>query len=87
MLVLSRKLGERLVIGGEGNVVLTLVDIGRGQVRIGIDAPRDVNIYREELAADYRAPEGRPAGAEADAGTRRGGITRTRITKRPRTTT
>ncbi len=47
MLVLSRKLGEKIHIGE--NVVITIVDIDRGKVRIGIEAPRDVPIYREEL--------------------------------------
>lgn len=47
MLVLSRKLGEKIVI--DGNIVLTVVDIDRGKIRIGIEAPREVPIYREEL--------------------------------------
>jgi carbon storage regulator len=47
MLVLSRKLNERIVIGG--NVVVTVVKIDRNQVRIGIEAPGDVPIYRNEI--------------------------------------
>jgi carbon storage regulator len=47
VLVLSRKIGERIHIGD--NVVITVVDISSGKVRIGIEAPRDVGIYREEL--------------------------------------
>jgi len=47
MLVLSRKLGEKIVIGND--VVVTLVKIDRNQVRIGIEAPKDVPVHREEI--------------------------------------
>ncbi len=48
MLVLSRKLGEKIVIGD--NIVVTVVKIDRNQIRIGIEAPQDVPVYREEIA-------------------------------------
>ena len=48
MLVLSRKLGEKIVIGD--NIVVTVVKIDRNQIRIGIEAPGDVPVYREEIA-------------------------------------
>lgn len=47
MLVLSRKTGERIMIGDQ--VTITVVRIGPNNVRIGIEAPRDMNIVREEL--------------------------------------
>jgi len=47
MLVLSRKLGEKIVIGD--NIVVTVVKIDRNQIRIGIEAPQDVPVYREEI--------------------------------------
>lgn len=47
MLVLSRKLGEKILIGE--NISITVVDIDRGKIRLGIEAPRDVPIYRQEL--------------------------------------
>ena len=47
MLVLSRKPGERILIGDK--VSITIVRIGPNTVRLGIDAPRDMNIVREEL--------------------------------------
>lgn len=47
MLVLSRKRGERIHIGED--IVITVVDIDRGKVRIGVEAPRDVPVYRQEL--------------------------------------
>ncbi len=47
MLVLSRKTGERIRIGD--NVTVTIVRIGPNNVRLGIEAPRNLNIVREEL--------------------------------------
>ncbi len=47
MLVLSRKLGEKICIGE--NICITVVDIDRGKIRLGIEAPRSVPIYRQEL--------------------------------------
>ena len=47
MLVLSRKAGERILIGED--IAITIVRIGPNTVKIGIDAPRDMNIVREEL--------------------------------------
>lgn len=49
MLVLSRRKGERIVLGINGEIVITLVDIDRGKVRIGIEAPREMPIARQEL--------------------------------------
>jgi carbon storage regulator len=47
MLVLSRKLGEKICIGE--NICITVVDIDRGKIRLGIEAPREVPIFRQEL--------------------------------------
>ena len=47
MLVLSRKVGEKIVING--GIIITVVKIDRNQTRIGIEAPGDVSVYREEL--------------------------------------
>ncbi|MES2788812.1 MAG: carbon storage regulator [Planctomycetota bacterium] len=47
MLVLSRKPGERILVGND--VVITIVRIGPNTVRLGIDAPGHMNIVREEL--------------------------------------
>lgn len=57
MLVLTRKLGQKIVING--NITITVVDVGAGKVRIGIDAPREVPIYRQELLTD-NGPEPEP---------------------------
>lgn len=47
MLVLSRKPGERILIGDD--IAVTVVRIGPNTVRLGIDAPRTMNIIRDEL--------------------------------------
>ncbi len=47
MLILTRKPGESLYIGDD--VKVCIVEIKGNQIRLGIDAPRDVRIYREEI--------------------------------------
>lgn len=47
MLVVSRKTSEKLLIGKD--IVITIVRIGTGAVRIGVDAPDSMNIVRAEL--------------------------------------
>ena len=47
MLVLTRRLGESITIGD--NVKIIVVEIDRNQVKVGIEAPREIEIYREEL--------------------------------------
>lgn len=47
MLVLTRKKGQALVIGS--NIRVVVVDVSGDYVRIGIDAPLEVSVYREEL--------------------------------------
>lgn len=52
MLVLGRKESERILIGDD--IVITVISIRRGIVRIGIDAPKDVSVHREEIALRVR---------------------------------
>ena len=47
MLVLSRKKDEKIVIGE--NITLMVIEIRGDKVRLGIDAPRDVAVHREEV--------------------------------------
>ncbi|MCA9240969.1 MAG: carbon storage regulator [Planctomycetales bacterium] len=53
MLVLSRKVGERLLIGDQ--IVVTVVKAGPGAVRLGIEAPASMPVAREELAQQIAA--------------------------------
>ena len=53
MWVLSRKLGEKIYIND--NICITVVDIDRGKIRLGIEAPRDVPIFRQELITEPHA--------------------------------
>lgn len=48
MLVLSRKLSEEIVIGG--NIRVMVIEIRGDNVRLGIEAPRDVSVHRKEIA-------------------------------------
>ena len=47
MLVLSRKIGEKIVIGD--NIVVTIVDIRGDKVRLGINAPSEIPVHRQEV--------------------------------------
>ncbi len=59
MLVLSRRLRETIVI--DDSIRVTIVDMGGGKVRLGIDAPEEVRIDREEVflrRQEFLAPAG-----------------------------
>jgi len=47
VLVLSRKQGEKIVIGD--NISVVVIEVRGAKVRLGIDAPRDVAVHREEV--------------------------------------
>jgi carbon storage regulator len=47
MLILTRRIGEKLIIGDE--ISVTILDVKGSQVRIGVHAPDDVSIHREEI--------------------------------------
>lgn len=47
MLILTRKIGEAIIIGD--NIVVNVLGIRGLQVRLGIEAPRDVSVHREEV--------------------------------------
>ena len=52
MLVLSRKVGEKILIGDE--IAVTVVRVSQGIVRIGVEAPRDLPIVREEIKGQLK---------------------------------
>ncbi len=47
MLILTRRVGESLMIGDE--VTVTVLGVKGNQVRIGVNAPKDVSVHREEI--------------------------------------
>ena len=50
MLVLRRKIGEKVVVSSSaGSSIITVLAVERGRVKLGIDAPSDVSVAREEL--------------------------------------
>ena len=63
MLVLTRKRGEKIVVGDD--IVITILDIKGDAIRIGVDAPSGVRIQRHEVIAAIA--EANVAAAEADA--------------------
>ena len=65
MLVLSRKVGESILIGAD--VVVQVLEVRGGQTRLGISAPAAVPIRRSELPAHRRAQPA-PLGPAADPG-------------------
>lgn len=66
MLVLSRKVGERILIGDK--VFVTVVKIGQGGVRLGVDAPPEMAVVREELAQELeRVDRVIASGGEAES--------------------
>ncbi len=52
MLILTRKLGESVVIGD--NIKVTVTDINNNQIKLGIDAPRDITVNREEVVKEIK---------------------------------
>ena len=57
MLVLSRKVGEAVVIAG--GIVVRVLDAGGGRIRLGVEAPEEVLVLREEIAARLDIPSAR----------------------------
>jgi carbon storage regulator len=69
MLVLTRKLGEKILIGND--ITITVVDLGKSRVKLGVAAPAGHRILRSELV-----PNAEPSGTGKQAGT---GTMRTEI--------
>jgi carbon storage regulator len=67
VLVLSRKVGESIVIGPEA-IVVTVLDVRGDVVRVGIEAPRSVDVHREEVWLEVQAANRDAAVSDAALG-------------------
>jgi carbon storage regulator len=65
MLILTRKLGENIRIGDKIRIIV--LDIKGGQVKLGIDAPPNVAVHREEIYERIREENRRASGISAKA--------------------
>lgn len=59
MLILTRRIGETLMIGD--NISVTVLGVKGNQVRIGVDAPKEVAVHREEIFQKIHADDDQPA--------------------------
>ena len=65
MLILTRRVGESIVIGDD--VVVTVVEVRGDSVRVGIDAPRAIDVHREEIYRELRRSNEQAASPAAAA--------------------
>lgn len=62
MLILTRRVGESLIIGDD--IVVNVLGVKGNQVRIGVDAPKNVSVHREEIYNRINAEKTLPIGSQ-----------------------
>jgi carbon storage regulator len=55
MLILTRRIGETVTIGDKAETTVTVLGIKGSQVRVGVNAPKDVSVHREEIYQKIQA--------------------------------
>ena len=65
MLIITRRPGEKIMLGDD--VVIEVIEASGSSVRIGIDAPKSIPVYREEIWAAVKEENAAAAASEADA--------------------
>ncbi len=63
MLILTRRIGETIVIGND--IKITVLGVKRNKLRLGVNAPKDVSVHREEIYEKIQCEKASGAGTDA----------------------